>query len=315
MFISASLLAAVIPMITYLLFIWRMDKYEREPLMSVLVHFLWGAVGAIFFAIIGSSFLSSFLGIHNFDRSTAVLMQTVIFAPFTEEIAKGSFLLRTVTDKKFDNVTDGLVYGGAIGLGFGMTENFTYFLLYGTSFDTWIYLVIVRSGFSAVMHCIATATLGAFLAIAKFSDSSVKFIFPIFGFLAAMFIHAMWNLSVSFESTYLFGILFIVFLIIYFFVLFKYSLNNERKIILRELNEEVLTNLIPKMHLSILSSKLRLKKGWIDERKRKLYVKTAIRLAFRKAQFKSSMGYQKLFYEHEIKHCRTLISDILRTDF
>ena len=86
----------------------------------------------------------------------------IVVAPIVEEITKGLFLLITITNKKFDNITDGIVYGGAIGLGFGMTENFLYFVSYGESISNWIMLVIVRSLFSAVMHCVSTATLGRF---------------------------------------------------------------------------------------------------------------------------------------------------------
>ncbi len=312
MSITASLLASVIPMLAYLIIIWRMDKYEREPLTSVILHFLWGAFGAIFFAIAGSTFLVSFFGIDKFDKDAVLIFQAVIFAPFSEEIAKGSFLLKTVSDKKFDNITDGLVYGGAIGLGFGMTENFVYYLSYGTNFNTWLYLVIIRSGFSAVMHCISTATLGAFLAFAKFSNNPFKVLLPVLGFGTAMIIHAMWNLSVSFTATYLFGMLFIFFLIVFFFTLFRYSVKKERKIIVEELSEEVYSNLIPHAHIPILSSKLRLRKGWVDERIRKLYVKAAIKLAFRKSQSKLTKGYKKLFYDHEIEVCRNLISNLLQ---
>ncbi|MFA3781976.1 PrsW family intramembrane metalloprotease [Melioribacteraceae bacterium 4301-Me] len=299
-------------MLIYLIIIWKMDKYEREPLINVIVHFLWGAFGAIFFAVAGSSFFNFLFATKN--NTPPLIVQSVIFAPFTEEIAKGSFLLKTVTDKKFDNLIDGLVYGGAIGLGFGMTENFIYYLSYGTTFYAWLQLVIIRSGFSAVMHCISTAALGAFLAIAKFSENSIKFLLPIFGFLIAMVIHSIWNLSVSFVNTYIWGTIFIFLLIIFFISLFKFFIVKERKIILRELTEEANMNLIPFSHLSILSSKSRLKKGWIDERIRKLYVRTAIKLAFRKAQFKISNGYKKLYYENEIKQCRNLISDLLSTN-
>ena len=98
----------------------------------------------------------------------------VIIAPFAEEIVKSAYLFNTYRKNYFDNLTDGLVYGGAIGLGFGMTENLMYFSMYNDTFTQWITIVITRSIFSAVMHAIATATVGAFLAKAKFSDESKK---------------------------------------------------------------------------------------------------------------------------------------------
>ena len=45
---------SVIPMLFYLVIIWWMDRYEREPFWLVSLNFLWGATGAIIFGIIGS---------------------------------------------------------------------------------------------------------------------------------------------------------------------------------------------------------------------------------------------------------------------
>jgi hypothetical protein len=239
----------------------------------------------------------------------------MIFAPFSEEIAKGSFLLYSINSKKFDNITDGLVYGGAIGLGFGMTENFVYFLTYGDSVSSWMQIVIIRSLFSAVMHCISTATFGAFLAIAKFQLSVKKNILPIIGILLAILIHFTWNSSVSFEGTFFYGFLFMLILILAFVFLFRVTLNNEKKIIEKELLEESELNLIPVSHVKILSSHLRFRSGWIDERIRKQYVGNAIRLAFRKNQFRKIENSQDEFYSSDIENIRGLIRTILSNNF
>jgi RsiW-degrading membrane proteinase PrsW (M82 family) len=312
--IIATIIAAIIPTVTYLIIIWKMDSYEREPLKFVIVHFVWGAVGAIIFTISVNQFLSSEIFQYIQNPTTHSLIESIVLAPFVEELMKGLFLLFTITSRKFDNITDGLVYGGAIGLGFGMTENFFYFLAFGTTPDTWINLVFIRSGFSAVMHCIATASLGALLGIAKFSLGKKKFILPIAGLFIAIFIHFLWNLSVSFESTYLFGFLFMIFAIIFFIVLFKVSINNEKRIIFDELEEESISYLIPKDHLKILSSDKRNRKDWINEKIRKKYIKAATKLAFRKFQFKNSSGRKKDFYRSEVEKCRSLITELNISD-
>lgn len=309
--IIASLLAATIPMVLYLMIIWRMDKYEPEPVKYVMYHFLWGGVGAIILALIGDAFLS-----YQFEKvianpRTLSLIETILIAPFVEEITKGIFLVITVLSIKFDNLTDGLVYGGAIGLGFGMTENFLYFLSYGDTFETWIALVIIRSGFSAVMHCIATATFGAFLGIAKFSPTKRKVTFPFLGIFLAMLIHFLWNFSVSFESTYLFGFIFLLLIIIIFVIIFVMSLNKEKKIILEELTEEVELNIIPENYLSILSTRKRRRRGWFDEETRKDFIKVAVKLAFRKTQHKHSKGDKRQFYFQEVVKYRGIINDII----
>ena len=313
MLIIASLLAAVIPMTVYLLIIWRMDSYEREPLRMVLLHFFWGAFGAVFFAILGSIFVSNQLQLFVDDQEQLSYFQTILVAPLVEEITKGLLLFLTVMSIKFDNLTDGLVYGGAIGLGFGMTENFLYFIAYTDSLNTWLAIVIIRSGFSAVMHCIATASFGAMLGVAKFTRGKKRYLLPLAGLLFAMFVHFMWNFSVSFENTFVFGMFFLLSIIVTYIVVFAISIRHERKIIFAELTEEAAGHLFPEAHLTIISSGKRKRKGWIPEEIRRKYIKAAIKLAFRKTEFKHSIGKKRELYSAEIEKYRSEIRALLNT--
>ncbi len=310
----ASLFAAVIPMASYLLLLWWMDKYDREPTLFVLFHFLWGAVGAVILGIGGSLFLNALVETHSGAASGSSLIQTIIFAPLSEELAKGAFLLYTINSKKIDNITDGLVYGGAIGLGFGMTENFIYFLTYGTSLLSWLQIVFVRSLFSAVMHCISTATFGALIATAKFSSSPIRNVLPFLGLAIAILIHFSWNILVSFENTFFYGFLFMFLLVLFFFYIFKLSLKNEKNIIELELREESMMNLIPETHIKILSSHLRFRSGWVNEDIRIIYSRCAIRLAFSKNQYKKVKDSSKNHYAAEIEKNRETVRSLLSTN-
>jgi protease PrsW len=308
----ASALAAIIPMSVYLIIIWRLDKYSREPFGLVLQNYFFGALGAIFIAILGSGIISSALALLISDPTKLNYINTIFVAPFVEETTKGLFLMITFTSKKFDNITDGLVYGGAIGLGFAMTENFLYFIAYGTTFSQWITIVIIRTLFSGTMHCVATATFGAFLGYAKFKKYSFsKIILPPFGLLIAIFIHFAWNFSVSFESTTILGFLFMIFTICIFITTFSIALLGEKKIIFSELLEEAESGLIPIDHLNILNSSKRNKFGWVDESIRKLYIRAATTLAFRKIEMKNSSGSSREFYEKDVEYYRNFIKNLL----
>ncbi len=311
MFFVASLLAAIIPMVTYLLIIWRIDTYDREPFSLVIINYIYGAVGAILLAVIGSSLVTGLLSYIMNNEEAVLRVQTIIVAPVIEETTKGFFLFLMIANKKFDNITDGIVYGGAIGLGFGMTENFFYFLFYSQSFSGWLTIVIIRTLFSGVMHCVSTGTLGAFLGYAKFKPKIIKITFPVIGLATAMFIHSLWNLSVSFESTAILGFMFMIFTIAVFITVFSISLLGERKIIFRELLPESESGLIPQSHLHILNSRRRNKPGWIDESIRKLYISAATTLAFRKLQARNSSGLSKNYYEQDMEHYRTFIRNLL----
>ena len=130
MLIIFSVFAAIIPMSIYLVLIWKFDRYDREPFKLVLINYFWGAFGAIVLAVIGSFILTAIASFFIKDDIQLSRFGAIVVAPIIEEITKGLFLLITLSSKKFDNITDGIVYGGAIGLGFGMTENFLYFVSY-----------------------------------------------------------------------------------------------------------------------------------------------------------------------------------------
>jgi len=309
--VLASALAAFIPIAFYLFFVWKFDRFDREPVGLYLKHFLWGAIGAITLSLAGSFLVSLILTSFIPNQDIQTRTEAILVAPFIEEIMKGLFLLFTISNKKFDNLTDGIVYGGAIGLGFGMTENFTYFLTYGKTFENWMMLVIIRTSFTAVMHCVSTATFGAFLGYAKFKPIIFKIIFPPLGLLLAMFIHFAWNLSVSFSQTSLLGFLFLSVSILLFIITFKLAVASDAKIIMRELYDEAENGVLPFEHVSILSSIQREKKGWIDEDIRGKYIKVATALAFRKMQLRHAGKKNRLSYSEEVTFYRTELAQLV----
>ena len=140
--ITASFFAAILPMTFYLVLLYRTDKYEREPLTDVVLHFFWGALGAVIFSILFSYVFNISTSLLISDETSLTLYSTIFIAPFVEEIGKGLILLKTYRKSNFDNVTDGLVYGGDIGLGFGMPENLLYFIMSVGSISSWLILFL-----------------------------------------------------------------------------------------------------------------------------------------------------------------------------
>lgn len=312
MLIIFSAFAAIVPMSIYLVLIWKFDRYDREPFKLVLTNYLWGALGAIVLALLGSLFFTTIASFFIKDSMQLNRFGAIVVAPIVEEITKGLFLLITISNKKFDNITDGIVYGGAIGLGFGMTENFLYFVTYGESLANWIMLVIVRSLFSGVMHCVSTATLGSFLGMAKFKSPSKKILYTFIGLLIAMIIHSIWNSSLSYDRTAPIGFLFMMFSIVIFISTYMISIKGERRIIFNELKEEYENGVIPEAHLVILCSPKRERKGWLDEHMRKTYINAATTLAFRKVQLKNSNGASRAYYELDVENYREFIKKLLQ---
>lgn len=306
-----SLIAAVLPILIYLFLIWKFDKYDREPVWLVLQNFFWGAVGAVIFGYIGNSIFSFCTSLFIRDPKLLDITGTILGAPLIEEITKGAFFLITFSNRKFDNITDGIVYGAAIGLGFGMTENFLYFWTYGKDMETWLGLVVIRTLFSAVMHCTSTASLGAFLGYSKYNSIFTKLLLPPLGFALAVIIHFTWNLTVTFENTFVIGLVFMIVIILLLISAYIFSLKNERTIITEGIKDEVEKGLIPHSHLEFLLKPENKKYAPFDKKVSKAYKKCAVTLAFRKKQVQTASGRQKKFCINDIDILRYKIQSIL----
>ncbi|MDF1612486.1 PrsW family intramembrane metalloprotease [Stygiobacter electus] len=308
MILIYSSVAAIIPMLIYLFFIWKMDKYEPEPIKFVLIHFLWGAFGAIFFGILGSSLLGMFSDIlfnipnENLENSN---ITSILFAPISEEFAKAVFLIFSSRSKKFDNATDGIVYGAAIGLGFGMTENFLYFISYTENLTSWIYLVIIRSLFSAVMHAISTGIFGAILGLTKYWLDIFRLPIILIALTFSMLIHSFWNFSVSNNQTYLFGLLTMILLISIFIQTLKLAVKNDKKLILKEIDDEIQNNFLPEQAKMFFINKIDIDR---THNNRKI-LNMLVSLAFSKIKFKKSKGNLKEYYYNEILYYRNALKN------
>jgi RsiW-degrading membrane proteinase PrsW (M82 family) len=299
-----SIIASIIPMLIYLYFLRKFDKNEPEPIKLVLYHFFYGASIAIIIGIIGSKIISLPLNFIS-NQETISILKVILIAPFVEEISKATLLFKTINKNYVDNLTDGLVYGGAIGLGFGATENFLYFFIFGESLSLLLPLIIMRTAFSAVMHALATATVGGIMSLAKYSSPFKQTIATIFGLLLAIFIHFIWNLSVSFSQTVIMGVLFILFIIIIFIFTYYFSLKFENKIIRKELENE-----IPNQFIEIITSTNKSRKKWFLETYQKSFTQKAILLAFRKHEVDISSRNRELYIK-EIDQLRLEISELI----
>ena len=201
LFLAYALLQAVL----ILLLVRFVDLYEREPLSLVALMFVWGAIGAAILASLGNEALQSLLPV-----DVEVVYGPAISAPIVEEAAKGLALLaafavshwahRRFGVLEFEGLTDGIVYGAAVGLGFAFTEDLYYFFREAhASGDLTAALDVYldrRDFFGPAMlrHAIWTATFGAGLGLATWSVRRWhRIAWPLLGLAAAMAMHAVNN--------------------------------------------------------------------------------------------------------------------------
>ncbi|MCA1591807.1 MAG: PrsW family intramembrane metalloprotease [Acidobacteria bacterium] len=197
----AGLVIAALPVPIYVTLVLWLDRYEAEPAWMLATAFFWGALVAVFFALLVNS-LGQLLVEGLFNKDVAGFYGLVISAPVVEESAKALALFALYFWKRdeFDGVLDGIVYAAMIGLGFAMTENVKYYaeaVTEGGAFGTFI----VRGMFSPYAHPLFTSMTGIGLGVASQSSRrAVRTLAPLAGFALAMILHCAWNASIYFSE-------------------------------------------------------------------------------------------------------------------
>ncbi|MFN8210389.1 MAG: PrsW family glutamic-type intramembrane protease [Bacteroidales bacterium] len=158
--IKSLLFISIAPIITIALYIYIRDKYEKEPLGSLLLALLTGAL-IIIPAVLIESLLESFatpshIIIKSFYMGFGV-------ASLTEEGLKFiAFMLFFWRSKNFNEKFDGIVYAVFISLGFAAVENLFYVYKGGYNVGE------IRAISAVPAHALFGIIMGYHLAKAKF---------------------------------------------------------------------------------------------------------------------------------------------------
>lgn len=195
--------AAVLPSLIYVVILRNSERLGRQSWGSVMYAFFYGAIISVVLVLVFSWLLGGLLGeafgnaLNRFTDGTARLGPAVIavvfVAPVIEEFFKG-FGLRKAR-RKTREIEDGIIYAGAIALGFAATENFFYQLaafIEGGPMDWWS-VVVARSISSALLHPAATGLIGLGYGKMVVRGTSVVRLLPYY--LGAVGLHAVYNWS------------------------------------------------------------------------------------------------------------------------
>lgn len=193
---SILLLAlSVLPVILLLVFIYRQDKYEKEPLGLLIRAFIGGMV-----AIPLDLFLVSM--INGIIYSETVFYSAFIEAGFCEEFCKFVILFLTIWwNKNFNEYMDGIVYAAFVSLGFACVENILYVSEGGVSTG------IVRALLSVPGHFLFGVIMGYFFSLAKFTDKN-RLVYLLLSLFAAAAAHGLfdWLLMITDFTSPLLGL-------------------------------------------------------------------------------------------------------------
>jgi len=195
-----SFAAGAVPTLLYVLIIWRVDSYEKEPLGLLVVAFLWGAVPAIMLSVVAEVILAQPLAV--LSQGYQQMVSASLIAPPVEEISKGLALwgLFALARREFDGVLDGIIYGSIIGFGFAMTENVFYFVTawQGGGLTEWGTVVLARAFAFGLSHALFTSCTGIGFGLARYQNPGPKrALVVLLGLAMGIVVHLLHNLFVS----------------------------------------------------------------------------------------------------------------------
>lgn len=192
-----GLIATILGSYFWLMFLRKRDKYEPEPMHSLLYVLIIGGAASTFFASLGNGYWNSlsdlkFSEVLASNGDIALSSVLVLFMPsaFIEEICKYTVAFLLIRNNKQANEpVDGIIYAIAVGLGFSLFEN----ILYAEQFGDLI--VFPRLIFAVPLHMATAAIWGMYLSRAYMQQKNFVYFngFPLM--ILAVILHGLWNSS------------------------------------------------------------------------------------------------------------------------
>jgi RsiW-degrading membrane proteinase PrsW (M82 family) len=196
-----SIIAAIIPTVLYIMLIYWVDRYEKEPSWLLISAFLWGAIPSIVVAFVFNSVLSIPLYLLA-GGGTGDALAASLIAPPVEETVKGIALVGIFFfwRHEIDSILDGIIYGAMVGMGFAIVENVYYFVnvFNEGGVEAWSVNIFMRAVVFGLNHALFTSATGLGIAIARMTTNRrVQFVAPVVGWMVSVFLHFVHNAAVS----------------------------------------------------------------------------------------------------------------------
>jgi RsiW-degrading membrane proteinase PrsW (M82 family) len=281
-----SLLISTVLLVAVVVFVWWLDRYDREPLQLVAGVFVWGAGAAPLLAAASGSMIASTLG----HPGTGTFLGAGL-----EELFKAiAVVLVARYSADFDTPTDGLVYGTAAGLGFAAVENVVYTVAAASTLDgpgLLLGMVAGRTLCTAGVHALASGVVGGLIGVAYLSSHRLARLgWAIFGLGAGTLLHGAWNLAFARAEAgeLLQWPLLAVLPVLYclYLAAFICFLRWEHRVLRVELEEEASLKLVPPWVPEVIPFyRRRIRSDWWPRRAERVVLSRLLtRLAFRKFQ-------------------------------
>ena len=192
MYLSRDLMAlAIIPGLLIIIYVYKKDKVEKEPLNLIIKLVILGVISCICAGFL-ESIEDSFLLHYPEGTLNNALINSFAMAALVEETVKFLALrIGSWKDQSFNYRFDGVVYGVSAAVGFAIYENIMYVASYG--FQT----AVVRAFTAVPLHAFCGVFMGAIYAYSKkasiLGKGGASFTYTLFALLVPMLIHGTYD--------------------------------------------------------------------------------------------------------------------------
>ena len=258
MSLIAAIPLGILPMVIYPLFLYWMDRFEKEPLRLIFAAFLWGFIPAAILSLISQLIFGAPLLLLDDTGALSNVVGSIVLAPITEEFFKGLAVvgISIIWHDEFDGVFDGIIYGAVVGFGFAAIENILYFL------DGDASLFVFRAVLFGLNHAFFTSITGIGLGVARNARQGwVRIAAPLLGMAGAMTAHFTHNTATTFAGQAP-GLLCVAGLnawggVLLVFIVMVLAIRRERKWITDQLRDEVSSHTLTANQYAVVSAPLR----------------------------------------------------------
>ena len=213
------ILAAIIPAVLLLRYVYKHDTIEKEPPMLIWSLVLRGVLAAMCSIVLER--IGSWLLNRTVDQSSPyyVIILAFLVVAVIEEGTKLFFLDQRVwNDWNFTHLYDGIVYSVAVSLGFAAFENIRYVLSYG------LQVALPRAVTAIPGHLGFSVFMGVFFGRAKLCeaqrDPSGRRFNLAMAYLSAVFLHGFYDACAMIGTTTA-NVLFVVFIVAMYICVYR----------------------------------------------------------------------------------------------
>ena len=161
---NIAFISAVLPVVVLLVFIYRKDTTNPEPLGKLLLTFFVGCL-----SVVPAAMLEGMIMPFAPDPTTMPVLNGLFggfcVAGSSEELCKLLLLLLVIwRSHHFDEYFDGIVYAAYLSLGFACVENISYVFSSADAVGT----AMMRGVLAVPAHFLFAVAMGYYVSLAKF---------------------------------------------------------------------------------------------------------------------------------------------------